>query len=127
VAFSDAKQVVGGGVVPPATGVDAALDAVASALAANPWRDLVPVVLADVVPAADGDRWWLVDPTGARLPLDPAVEPWPLLARSVGHPVTVCAEWRSGALTPLAIHASPVHLGAADGPRCTNLAPEDGA
>ena len=74
----------------PPTGVAAALDAWAAALAADPWLRSWPVVLTDVVPVVDGDGWWLVDASGS-LPLRGAGE-WELLAASGGHPVTVLVE-----------------------------------
>jgi hypothetical protein len=109
--LSEAFEVVASGALPRAAGVAAAVDQLAAWLAANPWRDRLPVALADVVALADGaSRWWLQDPAGDRLPLSPLVEPWMLLALSGGGPATVVAEWQDGLLHPLAV--SPTIPGA---------------
>ena len=84
---------------PPAPGLAEALAGWSAALAAEPWRHDVPVLLGGVRPAAEG---WLVDLTGAALPLAPGHrEPWWLLAAAGGHPATVAAEWSSSGLRPL--------------------------
>ena len=87
---------------PPAgVPVAAALLRYAEALAADPWLERWPMVLAGVT-AVGGPRWHLVDGTGAALPLDRAVEePWRLVAASGGHPVTVAGEWTPAGLRPL--------------------------
>jgi hypothetical protein len=81
--------------------VAAALASFADALAADPWLDRWPLLLADVAPVVDGDRWALVDREGAALPLAERVDPWPLLAVSAGAPVTVAGEWSAAGLRPL--------------------------
>ncbi|MFC3737964.1 SWIM zinc finger family protein [Paractinoplanes deccanensis] len=69
-------------------------------VAAEPWRYDAPVLLAGVAPSDDG---WLVDQTGAALPLAAGhSEPWWLLAAAGGRPATVAAEWSPGGLRPLA-------------------------
>jgi hypothetical protein len=76
-----------------------------STVAAEPWRYDAPVLLEDVRPTDDG---WLVDTTGASLPLAPGHrEPWWLLAAAGGRPATVAAEWSPSGLRPLAawVHA----------------------
>ena len=81
----------------------AALGGWAAALAAEPWRYDAPVLLAGVVPSADG---WLVDAAGEALPLAPGHrEPWWLLAAAGGAPATVAAEWSPSGLRPLAAWA----------------------
>jgi hypothetical protein len=84
----------------------------AAALARDPWLTEWPALLAGV-PAAAGGRWYLVDRSGAALPLAGQEPLWPLLAVSGGHPVTVAGEWGPAGLTPLtAWHADrPVPLG----------------
>jgi hypothetical protein len=80
--------------------VRAALDAFAAALAAEPWRFDVPVLLADVVPGADGH---LVDRAGDALPLAAGHrEPWWLLAAAGGRPAVVAAEYSPAGVRPLA-------------------------
>jgi hypothetical protein len=86
--------------------VSAALASFAGALAADPWLERWPVVLADVAPVLDGDGvdsagWALVDPEGVALPLADRGDPWPLLAVSAGAPVTVAGEWSGARLRPL--------------------------
>ncbi|GID95323.1 hypothetical protein Adi01nite_47350 [Amorphoplanes digitatis] len=84
----------------PAAGLRAALAGWSSTLAAEPWRHDAPVLLADVVPGADG---FLVDAAGESLPLAPGHrEPWWLLAAAGGSPATVAGEWSPSGLRPLA-------------------------
>jgi Family of unknown function (DUF5691)/SWIM zinc finger len=89
-------------VVAPAGAVPAraALAGWTAALAAEPWRHDVPVLLADVAPTADG---WLTGTAREALPLAAGHrEPWWLLAAAGGAPATVAAEWSAGGLRPLA-------------------------
>jgi hypothetical protein len=86
---------------PAGDSVAAALAAFAEALAADPWLDRWPLLLADVVPVVDGDGWAFIDREGAALPLAERVDPWPLLAVSAGAPVTVAGEWSAAGLRPL--------------------------
>jgi hypothetical protein len=103
VGLSGEQEVVGTNAVPSPLSVAAAVDQLSTWLAANPWRDRLPVVLADIVLVEEAGRWWLQDPAGDRLPLDRLVEPWTMLALAAGHPATVVAERDAGALVPLAI------------------------
>lgn len=84
--------------------IAAALDALARALAANPWLERLPMVLGDVVPVARDGGWWARDATGAAVPLL-ADEPawWTLAAVSGGHPVGLAGEWHDAALRPLTV------------------------
>ena len=93
---------------PGAVDVSACLASYAKALAAEPWLERWPVVLADVMVAADGapagraGRWYLLDGAGEALPIEPAGgPPWRLVAAAGGGPVTVAAEWAPGGLRPL--------------------------
>ena len=82
-----------------AVGLREALAGYSAALAAEPWRYDAPVLLAGVVPGADG---WLIDAAGDALPLAPGHgEPWWLLALAGGAPATVAAEWSPPGLRPL--------------------------
>jgi hypothetical protein len=121
--LSGAQQVVASGALPDAVPVAEAVDRLSVWLGANPWRDRLPLALADVVVIAEGDRWWVQDEAGDRLPLAmvaapvvgggrrPAslttsalsVDPWTLLALSGGHPSVLVGEWEAGRVTPLAI------------------------
>ena len=84
---------------PSALGVAEALAGWSAAVAAEPWRHDVPVLLGGVRPAPGG---WLVDRTGAALPFAAGHrEPWWLLAAAGGQPATVAAEWSAAGLRPL--------------------------
>jgi hypothetical protein len=79
-----------------------ALDVHARALAANPWLERLPMVLAGVVPVGGRVR----DGAGETLPLYvDEVGRWQLEAVSGGHPVGLAGEWRDGGLYPLAVWA----------------------
>ncbi|GAA2539936.1 hypothetical protein GCM10010435_04100 [Winogradskya consettensis] len=83
-----------------AVGIGAALAGWTDVVAAEPWRTDAPMLLAAVVPSADG---YLTDAAGASLPLAAGYrEPWWLLAFSGGAPATVAGEWTPGGLRPLA-------------------------
>ncbi|WP_157245814.1 SWIM zinc finger family protein [Nonomuraea typhae] len=84
------------GLSPVAAGsVDDALAEVAEAVAADPWTDSWPLLLAGVVPERT---------TLGGLPLHPAcVEPWRLIAVSGGEAVTVAVEWTPQGLRPLTV------------------------
>jgi hypothetical protein len=86
---------------PAGDSVAVALASFAEALAADPWLERWPVVLADLAPVVHGDRWALVDREGAALPLTDRIDPWPLLAVSAGAPITVAGEWSAAGLRPL--------------------------
>ncbi|WBB80723.1 SWIM zinc finger family protein [Micromonospora sp. WMMD882] len=99
----------------PAGAVDvrAALAGYAAALAAEPWRETTPVVLAGVTPSRGGH---LVDRAGDALPLLPGHdEPWWLLAGAGGRPVDVAAELGPNGLRPLAAWSDGHYLPAAAG------------
>jgi SWIM zinc finger len=73
----------------------------AAALAADPWLAECPVLLRGT-PVPSGERWRLVDASGAALPLTGQEQSlWVLLAISGGHPVTVAGEWSPAGLTAL--------------------------
>ncbi|MCY1145346.1 DUF5691 domain-containing protein [Actinoplanes sp. Pm04-4] len=112
------------GAVPPAE----ALAFYSATVAAEPWRFDAPVLLSGVVPSADG---WLVDESGAALPLAPGHrEPWWLLAAAGGQPATVAAEWSPIGLRPLAAWAEGAYVPAGpqvpdtSAPRHPELPPE---
>jgi hypothetical protein len=89
-----------------ATPVLAALREYAQALAADPWLERWPMVLAGVIPAVVPGgvdrRWCLAGDDGDGVPLDPAAgAPWRLVAAAAGRPVTVAGEWTAAGLRPL--------------------------
>ncbi|MBW8485413.1 SWIM zinc finger family protein [Actinomadura parmotrematis] len=87
--------------VPDGTGVAALLDEFAAAVAADPWLDRWPAVLAGVRLARDGAGLWAVDAAGAAVPLRTG-DPWRLLAVAGGDAVTVAGEWSGRRLRALA-------------------------
>lgn len=112
--------------LPPGAGsIAEALDVYGRAVAAEPWLERWPVLLAGVTAvrgAADrggrgpadwvgrgpGDQlaapWYVRDQAGDALPLDPAGgPPWRLVAAAGGRPVTVAAELTASGVRPLTI------------------------
>jgi hypothetical protein len=95
--------------VPPGGTVTALLADYAAALAADPWLDTWPAVLAGAGLAraprrAGRDGWLLVDRDGDAVPLHPdAGQPWRLAALSGGGPMTVAGEWTPQGLLPLTV------------------------
>ena len=77
---------------PSGTDVAGAAGSYAAALAADPFVELVPVVLSDVRPARHDEHWAVVDTAGDAVRLVGG-DPWPLLGASGGDPVTVFGEW----------------------------------
>jgi hypothetical protein len=79
----------------------------AAALAADPWLERWPVLVADIVPARAGAGWCLSPADGGGgIPLDPAVgAPWRLVAAAGGRPVTVAGELTADGVRPLSVWA----------------------
>jgi hypothetical protein len=103
--FTGERTVVGSADRLPGTGVAAALDRVATWLAANPFADRFPVALAGVVPVVEGGRRLVIEPGGGTLPLSGHSDLLSLLALSGGDPVDLFGEWDGWALTPLSVQA----------------------
>jgi hypothetical protein len=99
--FTGARSVVGTIDRLPAGAVAAALDQIASWVAANPFADRFPMALAGVVPVVDPGRRLVVEPGGAALPLSEAGDWLTLLALSGGEPVDLFGEWDGFSLNPL--------------------------
>jgi hypothetical protein len=108
--------------VAAASPVAAAMREWARSLAADPWLERWPMVLADVVPARVGEsalveagpgmragggqteRWCMTTDDGDGVPVDPAAgSPWRLVAAAAGRPVTVVGEWTAAGLRPLSV------------------------
>jgi len=97
--------------------IDALLADWAVGVAADPWLTTWPALLtgtpvppgaagaAGVAAGAEsaGEPWYLLDETGAALPLAEQESLWTLLAVSGGHPVTVAGEWHGRRLLPLTV------------------------
>lgn len=99
--------------LPARPSVAAVADDLAAALAADPWSDRQPVVLAGAVPQAGRDGWALRDREGFLLPLAGGDDPWALVAVAGGRPATIAGEWSGAGLVPLAVAAeggAPVAL-----------------
>jgi hypothetical protein len=79
--------------VPPGLTPEEAMDEVAAALAADPWTESWPLVLAGVVPEESSLGGFPLRRFSRRY--------WRLVAVSGGHPVTVAAEWTPQGLDPL--------------------------
>ena len=103
--FTGDRSVVGSTDQLPAAGVAAALDQVATWVAANPFADRFPIALAGVVPVVDLSRRLVVEPGGGALPLSEGRDWLSLLALSGGEPVDLFAEWDGFAFNPLSVRA----------------------
>jgi len=80
----------------------AATGAYAAALAQMPWTERFPMMLHQVVPARDGERWLVRDRAGHVVPLAASFAyGWRLLALSGGRPLTLFGEWNGLSLLPL--------------------------
>jgi hypothetical protein len=91
----------------PAGDAEALLAGYAAGLEQDPWLTVWPALLTGT-PAAPGggpreNRWRLIDPAGAALPLKDRESLWTLLAVSGGRPVTVAGEWHPDGLLPLTV------------------------
>jgi hypothetical protein len=111
-ALSGHQRVVDTAAVPASLSIDCSVDQLAAWLATDPWRDRLPVALADVVLVEEARTWCFEDASGDRLAMAPGVEPWMALALSGGAPMTVFGEWEGGVVHPAAVAPSgtPVPL-----------------
>jgi hypothetical protein len=83
--------------------LDAALDHFATALAAQPFLERYPVMLAGLTPDST-NRGRLITSDGRQLALHPAFRrSQHLLALSGGHPLTLVGEWDGVSLLPLSL------------------------
>lgn len=87
----------------------------ATLLAADPWATRMPALMhvSPVPPTQGGRGWQLRDEAGDCVDvLGLTGEPWPVLARSGGQPVTVFGEWSEGGFRPLSLlpdrHGNPI-------------------
>lgn len=84
------------------------LEQYASALGGNPWLEIYPAILQEVIPVQTKANWMLRDSHGFALPL-PASYPaaWELFALGGGGPLTIFGTWDGFTFTPL----SAWHMG----------------
>lgn len=81
-------------------------DAYADALGNNPWLELFPAVLENLVAVSVGESWLLRDPSGLALPLSTQfAAPWELFSLSGGRPLTVFGVWDGFAFLPRTVWA----------------------
>jgi hypothetical protein len=81
-----------------------AVSAYTAALARNPWLERFPVLLRDVTPQRDGERWLVRDTANHCLQLSKQFEAaWRLLAESGGRPLWLFGEWDGSAFLPLSM------------------------
>ena len=85
-----------------ATTIDRAYADLGDRLAKNPWTELTPVAIVDVIlQEKDGD-WWARDASGAAIPLTKTFAlGWDLLALGGGRPVTLSGEFDGSSLNAL--------------------------
>jgi hypothetical protein len=84
------------------TTIAAAFAAYGSALAKNPWTELCPVILKDVVLQENAGAWSARDAQDAVVPLAPRFgRGWHLLALEGGGPLTIGGEFDGAMLDPL--------------------------
>ncbi|HCE43502.1 MAG TPA: hypothetical protein DET40_08130 [Lentisphaeria bacterium] len=70
----------------------------------NPWTEVFPFFLKDVVPHLQDDVLLLSDPEGFSVPVSPVfVENWQLIGLAGGRPVSVFGEWDGRFLFPLGV------------------------
>ncbi|MFC5771650.1 SWIM zinc finger family protein [Thauera sinica] len=89
------------GTPPPAQGMEDALNALADAVAGNPWLSPLPMRIDDGVPWHD-EQGWCLRAGARRLPL--AVrerDGWQLVATTGGAPLGIFGEWNGLSLRPL--------------------------
>jgi hypothetical protein len=88
------------------TSAESFLTAYADALARNPWVEVFPALLGEVVPVRRDEAWTVRDTAGRLLPLSPkAAGGWKLMALGGGRPVTLFGEWDGRHLLPLGVWA----------------------
>lgn len=76
----------------------------AVALSANPWLNIFPAYLTDVIPVFKAGKLCLVDSNGQSAQVLTGPQgPWPLLAMSGGHPIRVFGEWEDALFRPISV------------------------
>ncbi len=87
-----------------ATSIPGFFNQQAELLARQPWTDLVPALLKDIVvrPSRNENACWTIQDAQHVLPLAGA-DHWALLSISGGKPVSLFGQWNGGILTPLSV------------------------
>jgi hypothetical protein len=81
-------------------------EALAGAMAANPWLEKFPMPLLNVTPLSRDDAWFIRDTEDRALKLAPRFEfGWTMLALSGGREIDVFGEWDGDHLWPLSAFA----------------------
>lgn len=94
--------------LPPGGTLGNAAEVVAAAT--SPWTPRVPIVLSGVA-VCPGAPAYVVDEAGASCELTRDVDPWPLVAVSGGHQVSVFGELEAGRLRPLSVELDEELIG----------------
>jgi hypothetical protein len=82
--------------------IDSVMRAYSQALSCNPWLDLFPILISNVIPIQTDSGWLLRDNTTHYLPIASRfVKGRNLLALSGGHSLTIFGEWDGEVLLPL--------------------------
>ena len=88
--------------VVPVRRVEAALDEVAAALAADPWTRGHPVIVLGT-PVRHHDTWCVIDDLGDALPLTGRFDPWLVVGLCGGRPSLLVVEWAPGGWSPISV------------------------
>lgn len=80
------------------------LDSLAEQTARQPWQEIMPALLKDVIVQRSQETWKIRDFEGLTLPLA-GNDHWTLHAIGGGRPVTLFGEWNGRTLTPLSVWA----------------------
>ncbi len=82
------------------------LEAWHQALTLNPWLEIFPMPLSQVLIVKQDNQWWICDRGGDSLPIHPTCgKLWELVALAAGHPVALFGEWQDRSFVPLSIEA----------------------
>jgi hypothetical protein len=89
------------------TNFETMLEQYATAMAAQPWLERIPVSISGLIPQQIGATWALRDSSDQVLAMHPNYEHVPtLLAVCGGHPINVFGEYDGQTLLPLMLHSS---------------------
>lgn len=84
--------------------IDAMMGVYATAIAANPWLEVFPMMLLGATATRAGQRFVVIDSAGRTLPTAlEARREWELLALSGGRPAPIFGEWDGETFRPLKV------------------------